>query len=174
MKIRQKNDGRGVENLMNLIKIKKGLILCLLFILCIGKQPVHAASIEENSYSEKDLKLMSCAIYAEANGESYKGKLAVGNVIVNRMMSEAYPNTIKGVIYQVKQFSIVKNGALKKQLERYEQYHSKVEKDCIKAAQMALEQANNVVGKRLFFTKYTKTLAKKHPSGMKLGRHYFY
>lgn len=50
-------------------------------------------------YTEEDLKWLSRIIHAEANGESYEGKLAVGNVILNRKKNHMYPDTIKEVIF---------------------------------------------------------------------------
>ena len=50
--------------------------------------------------TENDLQCLARAIYFEARGESGKGQLAVGRVILNRVASEAYPDTICDVVYQ--------------------------------------------------------------------------
>ena len=50
--------------------------------------------------TNSDLYLMSCCIYGEARGESYTGKVAVAAVILNRVKSASFPNSISGVIYQ--------------------------------------------------------------------------
>ena len=68
-----------------------------------------------DNYSQEDLKWMAQIIHAESNGEPYEGKLAVGNVILNRMNYSQYPNTIKGVIFDHKhgvQFTPTINGSI--------------------------------------------------------------
>ena len=69
------------------------------------------------SYSESDLYWLSRIIEAEAGGESYRGKLAVGTVVMNRVRSADYPNTIYGVIFDRRygvQFTPAYNGAIYK------------------------------------------------------------
>lgn len=51
-------------------------------------------------------------VEAEACGEPYEGKLAVATVVINRVNSKNFPNTIHGVIYQKNQFSPVANGSI--------------------------------------------------------------
>ena len=53
-----------------------------------------------NGYTSSDVYLMAKAIYAEGRGESYTGQVAIGAVIMNRVKSPEFPNTIAGVIYQ--------------------------------------------------------------------------
>lgn len=68
-----------------------------------------------NGYSAEDLEWMSKIIHAEAKGEPYEAKLAVGNVILNRKESATYPETVKGVIFDNKsgvQFSPTANGSI--------------------------------------------------------------
>lgn len=69
-------------------------------------------------YSQEDLTLMAAIIQAEAGGEPYAGQLAVGTVIMNRVMSAKFPNTLSEVIYQPMQFQPVRNGHLALILER--------------------------------------------------------
>ncbi len=59
-----------------------------------------------------NVDLLARAIYAEARGESFEGQIAVGAVIVNRMESPKFPNTIESVLYQPNQFKCVENGAI--------------------------------------------------------------
>ena len=69
------------------------------------------------SYSDEDLYWLSRIIEAEAGGESYKGKLAVGTVIMNRVRSSYYPNTVYGVIFDRRngvQFTPTANGYIYK------------------------------------------------------------
>ena len=59
-----------------------------------------------------DHRLLSKLVYAEARGETYKGQVAVAAVVLNRVSSASFPNTISGVIYQSGAFSCVSNGAI--------------------------------------------------------------
>ena len=94
---------------------------------------------QENSKSnatyapaESDAYLMGAIIQCEAGSESYDGKLAVGSVIMNRVRSSYFPNTVSGVIYQGGQFSPVASGRLAYRLEQG------VDSDCMSAAQAVL------------------------------------
>ena len=59
-----------------------------------------------------DHRLLSKLVYAEARGESYKGQVAVAAVVLNRVASASFPNTISGVIFQSGAFSCVSNGSI--------------------------------------------------------------
>jgi len=59
-----------------------------------------------------DHRLLSKLVYAEARGEPYKGQVAVAAVVLNRVASSSFPNTISGVIYQSGAFSCVSNGQI--------------------------------------------------------------
>ena len=59
-----------------------------------------------------DLQLMARAINGEARGEPYEGQVAVGAVILNRVKSPKFPNTIAGVIYQSGAFTAVSDGQI--------------------------------------------------------------
>ena len=72
---------------------------------------VAAAS---SSIISADHRLLSKLVYAEARGESYKGQVAVAAVVLNRVASASFPNTISGVIYQSGAFSCVSNGSINK------------------------------------------------------------
>lgn len=63
---------------------------------------------------------MASIINCEAGAEPYQGKLAVGVVVMNRIKSRSFPNTLKKVIYQKYQFSPVRNGSLNKRLRQYD------------------------------------------------------
>ena len=64
------------------------------------------------SIMSADHRLLSKLVYAEARGESYKGQVAVAAVVLNRVASASFPNTISGVIYQSGAFSCVSNGSI--------------------------------------------------------------
>lgn len=65
-----------------------------------------------SSYTNSDLYLLAKCIYAEARGESYTGQVAVGAVILNRVRSSKFPNSISGVIYQKNAFTAVTDGQI--------------------------------------------------------------
>lgn len=62
--------------------------------------------------SENDLKIMANAVYGESRGEPYEGQVAVAAVIINRMKSPSFPNTISGVIFQPGAFTAVADGQI--------------------------------------------------------------
>ncbi|NLP34011.1 MAG: SH3 domain-containing protein [Clostridiales bacterium] len=140
------------------------------------KKETEIKQREETSYSDEDLKLLACLVHAEAGSQSYEGKLAVANVVLNRVKSSKYPNTIKNVIYQRGQFSVASSGSLKKQLNNYSNYKSNSQLLSIKAAKAALEGDNNI-GNRLYFNSYKAAVAKgydKKTNSVKLENHLFW
>lgn len=69
-------------------------------------------SSSSSSQSSSDLNLLAHCVYAEARGEPYIGQVAVAAVILNRVKSASFPNTIAGVIYQPYAFSSVSDGQI--------------------------------------------------------------
>ncbi|MDO6849394.1 cell wall hydrolase [Priestia megaterium] len=67
-----------------------------------------------NSISESDKDLLARLVQAEAKGEPYAGKVAVATVVLNRVDSDSFPNSIHDVIYQGTQFTPVQNGEINK------------------------------------------------------------
>ena len=65
-----------------------------------------------NTYDEEDLYWLSRIIFAEAGNQPMAGRVAVGTVILNRVVSERFPNTVKEVIFEPNQFSPVNNGMI--------------------------------------------------------------
>ena len=65
-----------------------------------------------SGYTSSDLYLLAKCIYAEGRGESYTGQVAIGAVIMNRVRSSSFPNTIAGVIYQSGAFTAVSDGQI--------------------------------------------------------------
>jgi len=76
-------------------------------ILNLSKRQVLARTI-----SHSDIEIMARTIHGEARGEPYMGQVAVGAVIINRILSNEFPDTIKGVIYQKNQFTAVSDGQI--------------------------------------------------------------
>lgn len=63
-------------------------------------------------YTEKDLQLLANAVYGEARGEPYEGQVAVAAVILNRIESPQFPNTVSEVIFQPRAFTAVDDGQI--------------------------------------------------------------
>lgn len=96
-------------------------------------KPVAAAAASSVTTSSSDAALLARLVEAEAGDESYAGKVAVANVVLNRVNSSQFPNTIREVIYQPGQFSPVSNGMINR----------KAQADSIKAAEEALANPSN-------------------------------
>ena len=89
------------------------LMMLLFFIFFINEGIVKEdVSYAASSSSASDLQLMARAINGEARGEPYEGQVAVGAVILNRVKSSQFPNTIAGVIYQSGAFTAVADGQI--------------------------------------------------------------
>lgn len=71
-----------------------------------------SSSSSTSGYSDSDITLLARLIYGEARGESYTGQVAVGAVVLNRVKSASFPNTIAGVIYQPYAFTAVSDGQI--------------------------------------------------------------
>ena len=71
-----------------------------------------SVAASSTSIISADHLLLSKLVYAEARGETYKGQVAVAAVVLNRVASASFPNTISGVIFQSGAFSCVSNGSI--------------------------------------------------------------
>lgn len=118
------------------------------------------------SSRDNDLYLLARMITAEARGEPYSGQVAVGAVILNRVASPSFPNTIAGVIYQKGAFSALDDG----------QFHSVTITDsCRRAAQDALN-GTDPTGGALYYYNPAKTTNKwiySRPTVCTIGKHVF-
>ena len=109
-----------------------------------GAVETAAISNQTASVSQADLDLMAAIIECEAGGESYEGKVGVGAVIMNRIRSSKFPNTLSEVIYQRGQFTPAASGKLASVLSRG------ASQACYDAARDVFAGANTI-GERLFF-----------------------
>ena len=119
--------------------------------------------ISEVSFAEGDRRLLANLIYCEAGGEPYAGQVAVGSVVINRVLSSKFPDTVVGVIYQSGQFSPVASGRLDLALAS-----DKATESCYRAADEAMAGVTNV-GTCVFFRTPIEGL-----SGINIGGHVFY
>ncbi|MDF2720646.1 MAG: spore cortex-lytic enzyme [Paenibacillus sp.] len=65
-----------------------------------------------SKYSSEEIRLMANAVYGESRGEPYTGQVAVAAVILNRVQSASFPNTVSGVIFQPGAFTAVADGQI--------------------------------------------------------------
>lgn len=114
------------------------------------------------SASVDDATLLAAIIQCEAGSEPYEGKVAVGAVVLNRMRSGRWPNSISGVIYQRGQFSPVRNGALSRALSG-----GNISSSCKNAAAEALAGSDPTGGKMYFHRANGR-------NGLIIGNHVFY
>lgn len=119
--------------------------------------------ISEVTFADTDRYLLANLIYCEAGGEPDEGQLAVGSVVINRVLSSVYPDTVTGVIYQNRQFSPVASGRLALALSE-----NRATERCYRAADQAMSGITNV-GNCVYFRTPIDGL-----SGINIGGHVFY
>jgi len=126
------------------------------------KEAKRYVNYGEFTVTEEEFTLLAALIHCEARGESYEGQVAVGAVVLNRVRSSRYPDTIHGVIYASGQFSPAKSGSLQKVLDS-----GKINQSCIDAAKEALSGYSNV-GDMTHFRRNDGR------DGLVIGNHVFY
>ena len=94
----------------------------------------------ESFYERNDIYWLSRIIYAEANGQPFDGMIGVGNVVLNRVASSRFPNTVQAVVFEPGQGTPVDNGSI----------YNTPSADAVRAAQMCLDGVNTD-GNSLFF-----------------------
>lgn len=121
-------------------------------------------SSSSSSYNS-NLNLLSRLIYGEARGEPYTGQVAVGAVVMNRVRSSSFPNTISGVIYQSGAFDVVRDG----------QINLTPDSNARKAAQDALNGWDPSYGAIYYFNPSTATnkWIWSRPMTITIGKHRF-
>ena len=122
-----------------------------------------AAAQTNTAVSASDRELLAAIIYCEAGNQSHTGKVAVGNVVMNRVNSAKFPNSISSVVYQRGQFSPAGSGWLNRVLKR-----GTVPADCYAAADEALAGSKPVGGSVFFMRR------ELHSSGTIIGAHCFW
>lgn len=128
-----------------------------------GSSTAVVASAPSTVTSASDLQLLAAIIECEAGGESYTGKIAVGNVVLNRVASSRFPNNIVDVLYQRSQFTPVTSGRFVLVLSRG------ANAACTQAAQNVLNGEQAVPPTTLFFHR-----VRGNEPGTIIGNHIFY
>lgn len=138
------------------VKMEVGTGLTMAEIQAIAREEAERKAREEQARKEAaekvaannaavrevdDLTLMAAIIYCEAGGEPYETQLAVGAVVMNRVESSRYPNTIYDVLYQKGQFPPATNGKVARVIAQ-----GRATASCYEAARAALAGQDNTNG----------------------------
>ncbi|WP_370589754.1 cell wall hydrolase [Thermoactinomyces sp. CICC 10523] len=118
--------------------------------------------------SPEELALLAHTVYGEARGESFKGQVAVAAVILNRVQSDEFPHSIRGVIYQPNAFTAVDDG----------QIHLKPDQEAYRAVKEALAGADPTHGALYYYNPEIATSTwmekkAKHRKAIHIGNHLF-
>ena len=124
-----------------------------------------SSSSSGSSSNSSNLNLLARVVYGEARGEPYTGQVAVAAVVLNRVKSSSFPNTISGVVYQAGAFDAVRDG----------QINLSPNSTAIKAAQDALNGWDPSYGAIYYFNPSTATnkCIWSRPMTVTIGRHRF-
>ena len=126
---------------------------------------MNSSNSSSGTSNNNNLYLLSKVVYSEARGEPYKGQVAVAAVVLNRMASSKFPNTMAGVVYQAGAFTAVADGQIK------------LEPDATarKAAQDAINGWDPTSGCLYYFNPNTATSSWiwSRPQVITIGKHIF-
>lgn len=131
----------------------------------LGMSISGSSNSTSSSVSSSNLYLLSCCVYGEARGESYTGKVAIAAVVLNRVKSSNFPNTISGVIYQPGAFTAVSDG----------QINLGTNDECTRAAQDALNGWDPTYGCVYYYNPKiaTSQWIRTRPIVVTIGNHVF-
>ena len=129
--------------------------------------PETLGSLDNNGYdlTAEEIDLIARIIYSEARGESYDGQVGVGAVILNRMTSDLFPNSVRDVIYQTNAFTVVHNG----------RYNMTPDETAYQAARDAAAGSDPTNGALFFYNPdiSTSTYFNSRTAAAKIGNHQF-
>ena len=106
-----------MKNIIKILVLFLMLLIILIGIIILDEKEINQNVSYAASSNTSDIQLMARAINGEARGEPYEGQVAVGAVILNRVKSSQFPNTIAGVIYQSGAFTAVADGQINVPIE---------------------------------------------------------
>ena len=132
--------------------------------IAAGSGPIASG---DSFYNSTDLYWLSRIIYAESGNQSLEGKIAVGNVVLNRVASSLFPNSVYDVIFQRNQFTPASSGSINREPSE----------DAVIAAKLCLEGAR-MAGESLYFlnpdTAANHWVMENREFVVTIGRHWFY
>ncbi len=153
--------------------MKKYLYIVFALFSVVFALPSHAAKVQ--SHYQREVNCMATAIFYEAQGEPHRGKVAVGNVIINRMRSGLYPKTACGVIRERGQFQWVHNHKLRKKrvysAKRHQNIHNLANS---LYREYKAGKRKDVTRGSLFFSSNGVRPAPRAVKSVKIGRHQFF
>lgn len=122
-----------------------------------------------SAYEKREIELLARIIQAEALGEPLEGQFAVGGVVLNRVKSPKFPNTIRDVIYEDGQFCGVDSKL----------FHQEIDPDIYEVSRLILEQGIDKSGGSLFFlnknvSKMGHLFDERYDFVVRIGDHWFY
>ncbi|WP_261303872.1 spore cortex-lytic enzyme [Paenibacillus andongensis] len=122
-------------------------------------------TLRNYSVNQAELDMLAKVIYSEARGESYEGQVAVGAVVMNRLQSSKFPNSIQGIIFEPGAFTAVSDG----------QYWLKPDATAYMAAQDAVRGWDPTKGALYYFNPDTATSKWiwSRPQTVRIGHHIF-
>lgn len=126
-----------------------------------------AIPTEATFYNQENLYWLSHIIYAESGNQPLSGKIAVGNVVLNRVNSYQFPGTVKGVIFQRNQFTPVSSGSI----------YREPNAESVLAAKLCLSGVNTVGGAIYFLNPRMSPnswVVRNRPCVATIGAHAFY
>lgn len=131
----------------------------------VGNETLVKLGISVKEIDENDLYTLASVINGEGRGEPYTGQVAIGAVVLNRVNSEKFPNTISGVVYQNGAFDSVRDG----------QINLKPSETALRAARDALNGWDPTNGSLYFWNPSTATSKWiwSIPIKLQIGRHVF-
>lgn len=154
------------------------------------KQPIEEKAVELKpivAFTDEEFRILASVIFLEAGNQPFNGKVAVANVVLNRVQSKSFPESISKVIYQKAygyyQFGLAKPGG---KLERALQVYGKrtvawersAEEEAIKAAKAALYGERAIPDHLCFFVMKNSLAGRRYmknkPGGVIIADHYFY
>lgn len=129
----------------------------------VGKKTLKL--LRNQTFTSHQIQMLAQVVYAEARGESFKGQVAVAAVVLNRLHSSKFPDTLKGVIFQPYAFTCVLNGT----------YKNHPNKESYKAVYAAISGWDPSHGSLYYFNPATATSGWiwSRPETVQIGHHIF-
>lgn len=163
-------EGLGKDDVLKGVAIALGVIVVIKFAQAffsdLQKPEPSTNKKPAVGYTDDDLELLARVIYAESRGEPYEGQVAVAAVVLNRVKSSHFPNTIRGVVYAPGQFTSVSDG----------QINLKPNETAYRAAREALAGKDPSYGALFFYNpKTARTLSwlSTRKTTVQIGNHVF-
>lgn len=162
--IKKHNDSNCIPAVEKLFKPKKAAAAAKPAVEPQNKKQAPPAK-QAPSLSPEEKDLLARLVHAEAKGEPFKGKVAVAEVVLNRVQNKKFPDTVKEVIYQKRQFDPVSNGQINKPAGA----------DAKEAVEEAIRTDKKVTNALFFYNPdiATDTWIRKRAVIAKIGRHVF-